>query len=195
MTDTAIAYHEAGHAVAFALAHRRAWLPPGMPLRIGHAAVFERVPVRWIIEYADGTREDTTGGRGGVCCASHVYCREYVKEFPDWYWRDAVEWQLMIYLAGGVAEAIHLGERRQREIFRFLYANCRGIASDLEDAAPVLRDLRAVSGRRNWLQQPAVWTLRLLRWHWPAVETIAAVLIRDGYIDGAEIKRIVEIKP
>ena len=44
MTDTAIAYHEAGHAVAFALAHRRAWLPPGMPLRIGHAAVFERVP-------------------------------------------------------------------------------------------------------------------------------------------------------
>ena len=47
----------------------------------------------------------------------------------------------MIYLAGGVAEAIHLGERRQREIFSFLYKNC-GIASDLEDAAPVLRDLR-----------------------------------------------------
>ena len=101
-----------------------------------------------------------------------------------------MEWQIVIDMAGGIAEAIHRGERRQRQVFWFAMLNC-GADGDLEDAEAVCADLRALTGRRFGLERLVQRALKLLLANWPAVETIAAALIRDHHIDGAAIERIV----
>lgn len=167
----AIAWHEAGHAVAY----RRAHLPPSMsPLSVKYAAVL---------------REDN-GKASGICFGSNVYMPEYAIQLPSWNWRDAMQWQIIANLAGGVAEAIHRGERRKQDVMWFALLNC-GTEGDLEDADAVLADLRQLTGRRYGLQRFVLQARALLIEQWPAVAALAAELIRDRHIDGDEIDAIV----
>lgn len=172
----AIAHHEAGHAVANVLAYREAHLPPSL---------------RPSVKYASILREDD-GKASGICFGSSVYRPEYASSLPNWRWQDAMEWQIVIDLAGGVAEAIHRGEYRQREMFWFVLLNC-GTEQDLENAEAVCADLQALTGRRYGLQRFVRRALKLLLANRPAVKAIAAALIRDRYIDGSEIER--EVAP
>ena len=122
----AIAYHEAGHAVANVLAYRNAQLPPSNDIpSVKYAASSARRMAR---PEASAAPRMSTGG-------------EYVAQLPTWRWGDAMQWQIVIDMAGGVAEAIHRGERRQREVFWFALINC-GTDGDLENAEAVCADLR-----------------------------------------------------
>ena len=169
----AVAWHEAGHAVANVIAYRKAQLPG---------------QVRPSVKYAAIVREED-GKAGGNCYGGLVYHARYAARLPGWNWRDAMEWQIVIDMAGGVAEAIHRGERRQKEVFWFAMLNC-GAGGDLEAAERTLEDLRALTGRRDG-RQYARRALRLLLARWDAVEAIAAALIRDGHIDGEDIEDLV----
>jgi hypothetical protein len=96
-----------------------------------------------------------------------------------------MQWQIVIDMAGGAAEAIHRGERNKREIMWFALFNC-GTEGDLETASAVLADLNALT-KRYGLNRFVIRAVGLLRANWLAFEAIASVLIRDQYIDGAEI--------
>jgi hypothetical protein len=60
---------------------------------------------------------------------------------------DLMERQIVIHLAGGIAEAISRGERRKHAVLRFAKLSCNADA-DLKLAAAVLADLRKLTGRR-----------------------------------------------
>ena len=169
----AAAYHEAGHAVANVLACRNAQLPPWDDLGVDSAEIG-----------VDGK------AWGGLCSGTTVYHAAYVTRLPSWDWRDAMEWQLVISMSGGIAEAIHRGERRRRVVFQFARLNC-GAHHDLADAEKVLADLRALPGRRYGQERYTQRALKLMLAHWPAVEAIAAVLIRDLRIEGSTIEELV----
>ena len=171
----ATAYHEAGHAVAIVLANRNAHLPPEDGLGIEFAE---------IVVAPDGK------AWGGTCFGSEVYNPAYVTRLPSWDWRDAMEWQIIMNMAGGIAEAIHRGERRQRHVFQFAMLNC-GVHLDLADADNVLADLRTLTGHRFRLERYARRALKLTLANWTAVEAIAAVLIRDMHIEGSAIEKLV----
>jgi hypothetical protein len=166
-------YHEAGHAVSGVLAQRNAGLPPWDGLSI---------------EFAEIAPDSKAWA--GVYVGTQVYHPAYLTRLPSFDWRDAAEWQLVKNLAGGIAEAIHRGEHRPRNVFRFAMANC-GAEDDFIDAEKVLVDLSKLSGRRCGLQRYTRRTLKLMLAHWPAVAAIAAVLIRDMRIEGAAIEELV----
>lgn len=171
----AIAYHEAGHAVAYVLAYRNVHLPPlNPPPSVKHVSIVRQ--------------ED--GKFGGLCFGSNVYRPEYAANLPQWPWQHAMEWQIMMNMAGGVAEAIHRGERRQRHVMWFALFDC-GTESDLENAEKVLADLRELTGSRYDLQRFVVQTLKLLLEHWPAVDALALRLIEARRVEGDELLRIV----
>ena len=58
-----------------------------------------------------------------------------------------MEAQVVVELAGGVAEAVFRGERRRQEVLAFAESNCC-IDADLERAAAVLSELRRLTGVR-----------------------------------------------
>ena len=172
---SAIAYHEAGHAVANVLAYRNA-----QSRTASRCCRASNTPVTC-------TRK---GKVGGLCFGSKVYRAEYAVQAPHWRWQDAMQWQIVIDMAGGAAEAIHRGERNKRGLMWFALLNC-GTDGDLEDADKVLADLNALTGKRYGLNRFVIRAVELLRANWGAVEAIAAVMIRDGHIDGAEITAVV----
>ena len=98
-------------------------------------------------------------------------------------YRPLMEAQIVIDLAGGVAEAIYRGERRPREVLAFADAHC-SIGIDLENARPVLRDLFMLTGVHYGADDFAERTLALLMAHWPAVEALASALIEDWRVEG-----------
>jgi hypothetical protein len=102
-----------------------------------------------------------------------------------------MEAQIVIELAGGVAEAIYRGERRPREILRFAKANCC-VGIDLEHAKPLLGDLFHLTGVHYGEQPFAERALALLLAHWPAVEALASALIEDRRIEGHWVERIID---
>jgi hypothetical protein len=174
-----IAFHEASHAVMYVLAHRVVRLPPGIPLTIDHAAILERVTLL----------DEDKGKTGGYCEAEEVYSRDHAARYPQWDWREAMEWQIVVYSAGSVAEAIRCGESHPSGVYRFTRADI-GVTSDFVSADAVLQDLNALTRRGATLRRYIVRTFRLLRANWPAVEAIAAVLVHNHRIEGAEIERI-----
>ena len=62
-------------------------------------------------------------------------------------YRDLMQWQIVIELAGGIAEAIHRGERRSHAILAFAASHC-SMDTDLTKAAAVLADLRRLTCHR-----------------------------------------------
>jgi hypothetical protein len=130
MTLVSTAHHESGHAVATVLAFRNAaWLPRPPP----------SLPVR----YVEVTEDD------GNCVGADIYSTRWAAEdriAP--HYRPLMEWQVVIELSGGIAEALYRGERRPHAVLAFAQARC-GMNTDLERARAVIDDLRALTGRAH----------------------------------------------
>ena len=81
--------------------------------------------------------------------------------YPDWDWADAMQWQIVATLAGGIAEAVHRGERRKRHVMWFALCNC-GSKDDFISVDAILADLRKLTGHHYGPQRFAERTLVLL---------------------------------
>jgi hypothetical protein len=175
VAKTAAAYHEAGHAVATLLAFRTARLPMSPPKSI----------IKFVEIYIDGAAQ-----WGGLCFGPNIYATQWPEGRINWKYRDAMEWQIVIDLAGGIAEAISRGERRKKEVFLFAACNC-ACDDDLKNAAAVLADLRKLTGRRYGGRRFADRARNLLLASWPAVDVVASALVETNRMEGAQVERIV----
>jgi hypothetical protein len=175
-SKTAAAYHEAGHAVATMLAFRTARLPMRPPKRI--------------IKFIEITAEGSNAQWGGLCFGPNIYAIEWPEGRIDWKYHEAMEWQIVIDLAGGIAEAISRGERRKKEIFWFAAFNC-ACGDDLKSAAAVLADLRKLTGHRYGERRFAERARDLLLANWSAVDALASALVDVERIDGDQVEKIV----
>ncbi|MGY3131991.1 hypothetical protein ACVWZM_002673 [Bradyrhizobium sp. USDA 4501] len=172
---TAAAYHEAGHAVASMVAFRTAKLPMRPPKRI----------IKFIeITAAGGT------AWGGLCFGPDIYAIEWPEARIDPIYREAMEWQVVIDLAGGISEAISRGERRKKEVFYFATFNC-ACGDDLKSAAAVLADLRKLTGRQYGERRFAERARALLLANWAAVDALVSALIDAERIEGDQVEKIV----
>jgi hypothetical protein len=97
-----------------------------------------------------------------------------------------MEAQVVIELAGGIAEAIHRGEQHRSEVLAFAKAHC-AIDVDLERAAAVLGDLRRLTGYRFEPQDFVEQTMTMLLANWRAVTTLASALVEDRRIEGERV--------
>jgi hypothetical protein len=168
-------YHEAGH-VATVLAFRRArWLPYERQRCPSDRAIAEDTPGQW----------------GGACVGLDIYSMKWDLACVAPRYRDLMEAQVVIHLAGGIAEAIHRGVCSRQEVLRFAEANCEADA-DMEQARAVLGDLFRVTAYRFEARDFAGRTLEMLLAHWPAVEALAEALIEDGRIEGEDVERIID---
>jgi len=131
--------------------------------------------------------ESTPGQWTGNCVGTNIYSTKW-KRVSEWF-RDLMEAQVSIHLAGGIAEAIHRGERRRHEVLRFATRHCNADA-DLRLAAAVQADLRRL--RRYDEQHLVDRTLAVLLAHWPAVEAVASALIENGRIEGKQVEHIID---
>ena len=173
---TAIAYHEAGHAVATMLAFHAVQHRYPLPM--------PALPVKFV-----KLEEETLGRWSGLCYGPEIYSTIWPDQRIDHQWREAMEWQIVINFAGGIAEAIHRGEKRKRDLLWFVAFNC-GTDGDLKHADEVLADLRKLTGRRYGEQRFAERTLDLLMANWAAVAAVAAALADKHWIDGDELEEI-----
>jgi hypothetical protein len=178
MSDVlAVAHHEAGHAVAIVTAFRSAvWLPYPPPLS----------PVRHV-----QVMENQTGEWSGDCVGTNIYSMRWPIDCIAPRYRDLMERQVVIHLSGGIAEAIHRGERRKSEVLAFALRHCC-IDADLRLAADVLSELRRLTGYRFEARDFVGRTLTMLLEHRPAVEALAEALIEDGRIEGQDVERIIK---
>ena len=133
--------------------------------------------------------QDAAGQWGGTCAALDIYSVKWPIDVLIAPFRDLMERQVTIHLAGGIAEAIHHGVRRGREALRFAEAH---MEMDLTKAEPVLRDVFRVTGYDVGPQHYADRTLLILEAHWPAVTALAAALIENGRIEGKDVERIID---
>jgi hypothetical protein len=135
--------------------------------------------------------EKSSGCWGGTCWGPQIYTPEWPEARIHERYREAMEWQIVINQAGGVAEAIYRGERRKKHIMWFSAFNC-GVDGDLKQTADVLVDLHMLTKRQYGEQRFTERTLDLMLANWPAVEALAAILVADKAIHGGErIKQIV----
>ena len=117
-----VAYHESGHAVIAMLAARDMTPAPVISVEIF---------------------EDTSQGTGlsGIC-------RTPLNEAA----RSLLEWSIGVYFAGGLAEAIHRGERNRRSGLKFALANC-GMSDDIKDVQRALTALRLLTNNYDTTYQ------------------------------------------
>lgn len=170
------AYHEAGHAVAAVLAFRFACTPntrPPLPVKIVN--IFEE-----------------EAGWAGECFGPDIYSTAWPVERITHAWRDAMEWQIIINMAGPIAEAIYRGEKRKSDVLWFAVFYC-GARQDVDEAGKVINDLRKLTGRNHGEQRFAERARDLLLNHWPLVDAIAEALIRDHSVVGEEIEEMIAL--
>ena len=128
---------------------------------------------------------------GGNCFGANIYSVRWpVKSIAEPF-RDLMESQVVIELAGGIAEACHRGERRRRAILAFAESHC-AIDADLERAAAVLGDLFRLTGVRYDAQPFAERALALLSANWCAVTALASALVEDRRIEGERVEAIID---
>ena len=145
-----------------------AWLPnPMPPVLVRSVEIAECTPGQWV----------------GNCVGTNIYSAEWDIACIAPRFRPLMEAQVVIHLAGGVAEAIFRGERRAREALAFAVNHC-SMDTDLERAAAVLGDLRRLTGYRLDAQHFAERTLALLLTNWCAVEALASALVVSKRIEG-----------
>lgn len=165
-----IAFHEAGHCVATVLGFRQLadWLPHPAPA----------LPVRYV-EISDGS---------GRTVGSNIYD-------PSWglapRYLPLMQQQVVNYLAGGIAEAIHRGEREKNEVLAFAQDHC-GVNTDLQRAGVVLDQLCALTGRRHDPDPYAKRAMGLLSANWKAVELVAWALAESGRVEGRWVTRLID---
>jgi hypothetical protein len=100
---------------------------------------------RLLVRHVEIT-QDTPGQWGGNCVATSIYSTNWPIECIAEPFRDLMERQIVVHLAGGIAETISRGERRKHAVLRFAKLSCNADA-DLKLAAAVLADLRKLTGR------------------------------------------------
>jgi hypothetical protein len=166
------AHHEAGHAVAIVWSFRNAtWLP--------------KPPPRLLARYVEVT-EDTPGQWTGCCVGPDIYSARWPIACIAEPYRDLMERQVVIHLAGGVAEWLYRAEALMTVATRRAMDADLGKALDLLDG-----DLFRVTGRRGALSPFIERTRTLLLAHWPALEALAAELIEHRRIEGERVQRII----
>jgi hypothetical protein len=174
-----VAHHEAGHAVATVLAWRYAIQPNRLPDQlVNYAEIFKPEPL-------------VPNSWAGICYGTQVYMPEWSEDRIADQFRDAMEWQIIVELAGGIAEAIYQGEWRKHRVLGFAAFNC-GADNDLDRSAELLADLRRLTRRKHREQQFAEAALALLLEYWPAVEAVGAALIEHKRIEGHQVEEIVD---
>ena len=119
------AYHESGHAIGISVAFCDAqWLPRQRPeVLVRSVAITESAPGQFL----------------GNCTGMNIYSTKW----PEWYriaprYLDLMKAQAL--MAGGLAEAIHRGERRRHQVLAFAKAHCH-LDEDMALAAGVLAHL------------------------------------------------------
>jgi len=144
------AYHEAGHAVAITMAFRTAvWLPNSAPqLPVKFVEIVESTPRQW----------------SGTCAGMNVYSMQWEDRIAPRY-RDLMERQITIHLAGAVAEVLARGERSKHEVLAFA-------TTDRKRAAAVGSDLFRLTGDRYDELACFERARTLLLQHWRAVRAV-----------------------
>jgi hypothetical protein len=101
-----------------------------------------------------------------------------------------MEAQVVVELAGPLAEAIHRGE--WRDTLAFATRHC-GAAADRKRAKAVLDDLFRLTGRHHDERHFVERTLALLTKYWSAVEALADALIETGRVECERVERIIDL--
>jgi hypothetical protein len=173
---SAVAHHEAGHACAALIAFKTApWLPhPAPPLPVRYIEITEDAPGQW----------------RGVCVATNIYSTRWPEDRVAPCYCDLMQRQIAIHFGGGIAEAVHRGERRGRAVLSFATRHCNADA-DLRRARTVLADLYRLTGCHNGEQYLAERTLAMLLANWRSVAALAAALIEHRRIEGEQVERII----
>jgi hypothetical protein len=94
-----------------------------------------------------------------------------------------MEAQVVIHVAGGVAESIHRGDDL------FDHDHCD---NDLDAAAAMLRELFRATGVHYDPQCFSDRAFELLTTHWGAVEALASALIVERRVGGARVSQIID---
>jgi hypothetical protein len=105
-------------------------------------------------------------------------------------YRPLMEAQVVVELAGPLAEAIHRGE--WRDTLAFATRHC-GAAADRKRAKAVLDDLFRLTGRHHDERHFVERTLALLTKYWSAVEARADALIETGRVECERVERIIDL--
>ena len=188
------AYHEAGHAVAWVLAWRLVRLPPD-------ATPSPELPVKYVKVF-----KGETGRWFGFCSVRNsLYPIKQPKEIRiAEKWRDALEWEIIFSLAGGIAEAIFCGKTEGKTMATsyqmavyFAIDHCGMGSGDTKEGEPP-GDTECFLTLRNDLWEmengsyarPAQRTFTLIRKYWPAVEAIAEELMQSERIEGDRVEQI-----
>lgn len=145
------------------------------------------------VTYAESKPRKFRGRPGwylGRCHNQDIYSTKWTPAYrlrPQW--QEAMEWSIVIDIAGGIAEAIPFGKRNHRDALQRALST-EGALVDFDSIDLVLTDLRALTGQRLErfvaYRHYAARAMKLLKANWPAVEAIAVALIRDRHIDAAE---------
>jgi hypothetical protein len=168
-----VAFHEAGHALASVLAFRA----------IGSG--------RRAIKYVEISEGEMPAGQwSGSCHGPDIYSPAWPVARIAPQNRRKMEWQIVIDLAGPIAEAVARGERRKKYAgtFALFYF---GSSEDFSHAGKVIDDLCALTKRRQALRRFEQRALAVVLAHWPAVSMLAAALIEAGRLDGDQVEQIV----
>ena len=130
-----VAFHEAGHALASVLAFRA----------IGSG--------RRAIKYVEISEGEMPAGQwSGSCHGPDIYSPAWPVARIAPQNRRKMEWQIVIDLAGPIAEAVARGERRKKYAGTFALFYC-GSSEDFSHAGKVIADLCALTKRRQALRR------------------------------------------
>jgi hypothetical protein len=176
-----VAYHEAGHAVATLLGFGTVRLPEG-----------QRPPAMPIKAIEVFTPENPHLDRlDGICHSQSTYSSAWPAEHRIAIeWREAMEWNIVIFQAGGIAEAIYRGERRKHNILRFAMRHC-GCSLDQMKVEATLADLHTLTGRRHSEHRFVERTRALLLMNWPAIRALAEALTEAKRLEGEQVDAII----
>lgn len=171
---TFAAYHEAGHAVATVTGFNQAQLAYRPPTPM--------------IKHIEIVRENDKWT--GCCFGPSIYVNKYTEHHVADNWQSAMECQIVVDLAGGMAEAIYRGSKQPGEAFWFAVFSC-GMDSDLRNAETVFADLCKVTRRYRGVDSFSVRTMKLLLKRWRSVEALANALLVDEHIWGYDAEKII----
>lgn len=159
----ACAHHESGHGCASVLLFREVGSFPA----VRYLEITEYEPGRW----------------SGHCVNSDIFKLKW----PQLH--DAMEAKIVIFMSGGIAEAVSRGERRRHHVLKFAQDHC-GMTTDMMRANAVGCDLSRLIGCYNE-QRLVDRTLMLLVRHWDAVEAVARALARQRRLEGDEVEALI----
>ena len=165
-------YHESGHAIAIVAAFRDArWLPGPMPSPLIRSVE--------ITEHSDGQWT-------GLTRAAGIYPQNSLDRLTPRY-AALAEASVMTHLAGGICEALALGERHQ--VLQYARDHC-GIGIDLQQCTGCADDLRRLGLYDE--QQLVARTRRMLLANWVSIERVAEALTTHRRIDGHHVEAIID---